>query len=213
MVTLDLFRVSPIIHPNRSVTEGDSDSVVIVFSFQIMCSWTQHQGWLEVSLGILMGSRVLWLHFFGIPIVWQQTAVVEPLCWVLAPVYPLAQPQSAPLTSDGVPTEPLCSSSWRKHLVQPASSPLQAKPTISSQLQVCVLGHRSSPPFLPPLFVPTCPPLDGSTHESLRHVFMLRRESFVELWLINVLKFQGERPRGSLTSPVLWGHCSKCFCL
>lgn len=60
-----------------------------------------------------------------------------------------------------------------------------------------------------PLSLPitlTCPPVDVSMHGSLRHICVLKRESFVEWKLSNLLQFQRERPVGPFTPPALWGR-------
>lgn len=51
------------------------------------------------------------------------------------------------------------------------------------------------------LLIPGCPSLDASIGRSLEHASVLSIEFFVELELVNVLKFQWEKPRGSFRLP------------
>lgn len=127
--------------PNHgSVTEENSDfAVMVLFADNMLFNPIPRAT--AGKFGSLRGSRVLWLHFF----VWNtdhQTGDSHSRTPTLCPCPSLLVGSALPPA--GVPMETLSSSSTKKA----ASSPLRAKPTASSQLQICVCSQFEISTFL-----------------------------------------------------------------
>ena len=71
--------------------------------------------------------------------------------------------------------------------------------------------HLSYSPFSPPQLILTHPPSGVSMPEYLRHVCVLSKEFFVQLYLFKLLEIQGERPGEPLMPSSLWHHHKMFF--
>ena len=168
-----------------------------------MCSETWYQRIQRQVLGVLCGS----VSLYGTLTAWQPTVEAEPLHCVLAQASQLAQLQFAPLNPPGVPTETLLLPAGK------GSTRYTQLPPLSFWNSLCTPGYRAVTVAFWAVFLSfLCWLFHLPNHPWWFNVWISQlclyviRESFVDLQLINLLKFQGERPRGSLTSPSLWYH-------
>lgn len=134
------------------------------FCLQIICSWTWLQGQQEASFGSPSSGRALW--------------------YISSSETPLS------VSEPDVHGRILCS--VRRLLTQTLFT-LSLFATCYELLATglhlgAIYAFCSS--CLP--FIPGCPPLEVSVHRSLRRVSVLSRDFFVELYMVNFLKFRGE---------------------
>ena len=158
------------------VVQGKSVSVVPALGFADNVLGNTHS-MLQLLLGPAASSRrvrggcqALWLCFY-VRNADCRTAMAVALC--LAPVQ-LSRSLYRPLCSDARCISLLL---WLKGV--PVANEVFS--FLGCKLWLYLWCHLSSSLFLPFWFFPTCPPSGVSKSRSLRHTYMLSRESYVEL--------------------------------